>query len=187
MLARIIEPTSKLNELRVLDEPAWTRRPTRPSGSDCASTPEPARAAVLTAFLYAHDLLEVTVAADAGMVSEVNKTAMDAAESSFTPGARIPRSATSWTDGARSTRPPRCPTGTFLSNRGRPARPTSAATTRSSTSARPTGSWPRIEVRRPGVNSRTVDVLALEIHREPLNAAFTPQTGFLESTERSSD
>jgi transposase len=45
---------------------------------------------VLRAFLDVHQLTEVTVVADAGMVSEANKRAIEAAGLSFILGARIP-------------------------------------------------------------------------------------------------
>ena len=45
---------------------------------------------VLRAFLDAHRLTDVTVVADAGMVSEANKRAIEAAGLSFILGARIP-------------------------------------------------------------------------------------------------
>jgi hypothetical protein len=45
---------------------------------------------VLTAFLAEHDLPQVTVVADAGMVSEANKQAIEAAGLSFILGARLP-------------------------------------------------------------------------------------------------
>jgi hypothetical protein len=45
---------------------------------------------VLRAFLHAHRLHDVTVVADAGMVSEANKRAIEAAGLSFILGARIP-------------------------------------------------------------------------------------------------
>jgi hypothetical protein len=45
---------------------------------------------VLRAFLEAHKLSDVTVVADAGMVSEANKRAIEAAGLSFILGARIP-------------------------------------------------------------------------------------------------
>ena len=95
---------------------------------------------VLTAFLREHDLSGVTVVADAGMVSEANKRAIEAAGLSFILGARVPdvpyvvrRLA------ASSIRTPTSPTGTCSSSPGPPARPTSAGTTRSSTSTGPTG------------------------------------------------
>lgn len=44
----------------------------------------------ITVFMAAHDLREVTVVADAGMVSEANKRAIEAAGLSFIIGARIP-------------------------------------------------------------------------------------------------
>jgi hypothetical protein len=45
---------------------------------------------VLTAFLREHDLSQVTVVADAGMLSEANKRAIEAAGLSFILGARVP-------------------------------------------------------------------------------------------------
>jgi hypothetical protein len=45
---------------------------------------------VLRAFLHAHHLSDVTVVADAGMVSEANKRAIEAAGLSFILGARVP-------------------------------------------------------------------------------------------------
>jgi hypothetical protein len=45
---------------------------------------------VLTGFLQEHDLSEATVVADAGMVSEANKQAIEAAGLSFILGARVP-------------------------------------------------------------------------------------------------
>jgi transposase len=44
----------------------------------------------LRAFLHAHRLANVTVVADAGMVSEANKRAIEQAGLSFILGARIP-------------------------------------------------------------------------------------------------
>ena len=48
---------------------------------------------VINAFKTAHRLTDVTVVADAGMISEANQTAMQAAGLSFILGARIPLSA----------------------------------------------------------------------------------------------
>jgi len=45
---------------------------------------------VLRAFLQAHSLSDVTVIADAGVVSEANKRAIEAAGLSFILGARVP-------------------------------------------------------------------------------------------------
>jgi transposase len=45
---------------------------------------------VLTAFLRQHNLSAVTVVADAGMVSEANKRAIEGAGLSFILGARVP-------------------------------------------------------------------------------------------------
>jgi transposase len=46
---------------------------------------------VIEAFMAAHDLPDVTVVADAGMVSEANQKAIEAAGLSFILGARIPQ------------------------------------------------------------------------------------------------
>ena len=45
---------------------------------------------VISAFMAAHDLPDVTVVADAGMVSEANQKAIEAAGLSFILGAKIP-------------------------------------------------------------------------------------------------
>ena len=45
---------------------------------------------VIEAFMTAHQLPDVTVVADAGMISEANQRAIEAAGLSFIPGARIP-------------------------------------------------------------------------------------------------
>ena len=45
---------------------------------------------VINAFKTAHQLTDVTVVADAGMISEANQIALQAAELSFILGARIP-------------------------------------------------------------------------------------------------
>src|SRR3954467_14190373 len=44
----------------------------------------------ITAFMAAHQLADVTVVADAGMISEANKRAIEAAGLSFILGAKIP-------------------------------------------------------------------------------------------------
>src|SRR3954467_12789805 len=44
----------------------------------------------ITAFMAAHQLADVTIVADAGMISEANKRAIEAAGLSFILGARIP-------------------------------------------------------------------------------------------------
>jgi hypothetical protein len=69
VLARIIEPTSKIDAERV--ETA-TMLP------------------VINAFKTAHQLSDVTVVADAGMISEANQVALQAAGLSYILGARIP-------------------------------------------------------------------------------------------------
>jgi hypothetical protein len=84
---------------------------------------------VLRAFLDAHDLPEIIVVADAGMVSEANNapSRKRGCRSSSAPAS--PTCPTSWTDGARSTPTNRSRTGTSSPSRGRPARRTSAAIT----------------------------------------------------------
>ena len=93
----------------------------------------------ITSFMAAHDLPDVTVVADAGMVSEANKKAIEDAGLSFIIGARIPTEpyvVTAW----RKQHPGRTSrTGTCSPSRGRPDRPTSAVTTRSTTSTSTTG------------------------------------------------
>ena len=44
----------------------------------------------ITAFMAAHQLADVTIVADAGMISEANKRAIEAAGLSFILGAKIP-------------------------------------------------------------------------------------------------
>jgi hypothetical protein len=61
----------------------------------------------ITAFIAAHRLSEVTVVADAGMLSETNRNAIEAAGLSFIFGAKIAQSPTSSTNGATTTRVPR--------------------------------------------------------------------------------
>ncbi len=186
VLARIIEPTSKLDSLRVLDEagvtppsyrtltrrlptyakPAWRRRLASACAAHAALGPaslvlydvstlyfETDRAdgfrepgfskerrlepqitiglltdaagfplmieafagdkaethtiiPTVTAFRDAHQLAEVTVVADAGMVSEANQKALEAAELSFILGMKIPHvpyQVTSWREGHPDT------------------------------------------------------------------------------------
>ncbi len=94
---------------------------------------------VLRAFLDAHRLSDVTVIADAGMVSEANKRAIEQAGLSFILGARVPDVpyvVQTWRDAHPDTG---SPTGTYSSNPGPPAPVTNAATTPSSTSTALTG------------------------------------------------
>ena len=53
---------------------------------------------VLQSFMAAHQLSDVTVVADAGMFSEANQTAIEAAGLSFILGARIPEGTVALTD-----------------------------------------------------------------------------------------
>jgi len=93
----------------------------------------------IKSFMAAHQLPDVTIVADAGMVSAANQKAIEDAGLSFIIGARIPTEpyiVTAWT---RSTRERTSRTGTCSPSRGRPARATSVGTTRSTTSTRRTG------------------------------------------------
>ncbi|MCN0179965.1 hypothetical protein [Salinispora arenicola] len=94
---------------------------------------------VLRAFLDAHKLSDVTVVADAGLVSEANNRAIEAAGLSFIPGARIPDvpyAVTAWRDPHPDAD---IPDGQAFAQ-PRPAGPgDNAATTRTSTSTGPTG------------------------------------------------
>ena len=95
---------------------------------------------VMQAFMAAHRLPDVTVVADAGMVSAANQKAIEAAGLSFILGARIPDVpyvVKTW----RKNHPdePRSRTGTSSPSPGPPAPPTSAATRSSTTSTGPTG------------------------------------------------
>jgi Transposase DDE domain len=66
---------------------------------------------VIRSFMKAHHLSDVTVVADAGMVSAANQQAIEAAGLSFILGARVPRCPTWWPSGARSIRMSRSRTG----------------------------------------------------------------------------
>jgi hypothetical protein len=91
------------------------------------------------AFMAAHGLPDVTVVADAGMISTANQKAIEAAGLSFILGARIPE--VPYVVGAWRREHPgrRFPTGTSSANRGPPVRPTSPATRSSTTSTRRIG------------------------------------------------
>ena len=65
---------------------------------------------VINAFKAAHRLTEVTVVADAGMISEANQVAMQAAGLSFILGTRIPFCPTWSANGATTTLARRSPT-----------------------------------------------------------------------------
>ena len=92
------------------------------------------------AFMAAHRLPDVTVVADAGMVSAGNQKAIEDAGLSFILGARIPDVPyVVKAVAARTTPAPRSPTGTSSPSPGPPAPPTSAVTRSSTTSTGPTG------------------------------------------------
>ena len=82
----------------------------------------------IRAFLAAHQLPDVTVVADAGMISEQNRRAIEAAGLSFILGARISEIPTSWRSGAASIQTSRSRTGRSSSSPGQPGPATSAAT-----------------------------------------------------------
>ena len=93
----------------------------------------------IKSFMAAHDLPDVTVVADAGMVSAANQKAIEDAglHSSSARGSRPSR--TSSRHGAKQHPGQDLPDGHVFTSRGRPGRPTGAVTTRSTTSTRPTG------------------------------------------------
>jgi transposase len=67
---------------------------------------------VIKAFMTAHQLADVIVVADAGMISAANQAGIEEAGLSFILGTRIPE-IPSWSrSGDASTRGRRCPTGT---------------------------------------------------------------------------
>ncbi len=75
---------------------------------------------VIEAFMTDCRLPDVTVLADAGMISEANQKAIEAAGLSFIPGMRIPNVPTWSPSGTASTPASRSPTGTSLPSHGRP-------------------------------------------------------------------
>src|SRR5580700_843497 len=83
---------------------------------------------VIEKFMAAHRLPDVTVVADAGMISEANQKAIEAAGLSFILGMKIPEvpyQVAQW----RREHPGRTsPTGAYSPSPGRPGRPRSAAT-----------------------------------------------------------
>jgi hypothetical protein len=138
VLARIIEPTSKRDSLRVLAEtgvgdgfrePGYSKERrlepqitigllTEGSGFPLmAKAFEGNRAETTTmlptieAFMAAHKLADVTIVADAGMVSAANKKATQDAGLSFILGMKIPDIPMSCGSGAASTPTSKCPTG----------------------------------------------------------------------------
>jgi hypothetical protein len=93
----------------------------------------------IKAFMTAHQLSDVTIVADAGMVSAANKKAIEQAGLSFILGARIPEIpyvVSQW----RKTHPGLdIADGQVFTSRGRQGPTTSAATRSSTTSTTPTG------------------------------------------------
>ena len=90
----------------------------------------------ITAFMAAHQLADVTIVADAGMISDANKRAIEAAGLSFILGAKtpdIPYVITQWRRG-HPDQPP--PDGLILTQPW-PAGPTDNRVTRSSTTSTP--------------------------------------------------
>ena len=73
-------------------------------------------------FMAAHDLPDVTIVADAGMVFEANQKEIAAAGLSFILGMKIPRSRMWSPSGGASTPASRSPTGTFSPSHGPPGR-----------------------------------------------------------------
>jgi hypothetical protein len=96
---------------------------------------------VLTSFMAAHQLKDVTVVADAGMISEANREAIEDAKLSYIIGAKMPEVPTRSAPGAEPTPASRSLTGRSSPNPGRPPRNNGlrAVGTRSPTTAtRPT-------------------------------------------------
>ena len=89
---------------------------------------------VIESFMAAHDLPDVTVVADAGMVSEKNQKQIEAVGLSFILGARIPYVPYLVAQWRRETPARTFLTGRYSLSRGRPGR-TAAAGTRSSTTS----------------------------------------------------
>ena len=83
---------------------------------------------VIEAFIAAHQLPDVTVVADAGMISEANQKAIEAAGLSFILGMKIPDVPTRSRSGSASTRARASPTGMSSSSPGLPGPARSGAT-----------------------------------------------------------
>jgi hypothetical protein len=77
--------------------------------------------------MAAHRLPDVTIVADAGMISEANKQAIEQAGLSFILGMRIPEVPTRSSSGGASTPAPTSPTATSSSGPGPLLRPGPAA------------------------------------------------------------
>jgi hypothetical protein len=89
---------------------------------------------VIKSFMTAHQLPDVTVVANAGMISEANQKAIEAARLSFILGMRIPHVPYVVKQWRREHPGEDIPTGTSLPSPGRPGR-TAAGATRSSTAS----------------------------------------------------
>jgi hypothetical protein len=94
---------------------------------------------VIKEFMAAHRLPDVTVVADAGMVSEANQKQIEAAGLSFILGQRIPEVPGSSLNGTVSTLASRSLTGMCSPSAGPPGRTAAAATRSSTTSTATTG------------------------------------------------
>jgi hypothetical protein len=95
---------------------------------------------VIEKFMAAYQLPDVTVVADAGMISEANQKAIEAAGLSFILGMKVPDVPPTWlTSGGASTRARRSRTGTSSPSPGPPAPARNGVTSGFTTSARPTG------------------------------------------------
>jgi hypothetical protein len=80
---------------------------------------------VIKTFMAARQLPDITVVADAGMISEANQKAIEAAGLSFILGMKIPDvpyAVAQWRSGAASTQARRSPDGTSSPSLGRPGR-----------------------------------------------------------------
>ena len=94
---------------------------------------------VIESFMAAYDLPDVTIVADAGMVSEANEKQIEAAGLLFILGARICTFPTWSRSGGASIPARRSVTGRCSPSRGLLGRTAAAATRSSITSTRPTG------------------------------------------------
>jgi Transposase DDE domain len=93
----------------------------------------------IRAFMTVHQLSDVTIVADAGMISAGNQRAIEAAGLSFILGARTPQVPYVITEWRRQNRDQEIPDGLVLTQPWRPAPPTSGVTRSSTTSTQPTG------------------------------------------------
>jgi len=84
--------------------------------------------AVIEAFMAAHQRPDVTVVADAGMVTEANQKAIEAAGLSFILGMKIPRIPYLVAQWRREHPGEQIPTGTSSPSPGQPGRTAAAAT-----------------------------------------------------------